>query len=363
MAKHSFERRGPRLKKKAPLEVPPGPAFIEVECLPGLEGILLDEIQERKFPALALSSPGVVRGPFSLVAVNLYLRLRTARIVTVGYTVAGQRPSAILGDKAFRGFCDLLRQALDCSSFHGLRLNAPGRHTALMARISTAVSSAFGIEEKDDGDLLLRIRRAGEGHWELLARASRRPLSVRQWKKHDLRGAINPTLASAMLRLIPSGLLAVDITAGTGTILAEAVEAKKFRSIIGLEIERAVVQLGRENLRSFRRSCWQMVHGDARAIPLREGVADAVVSNLPWGEAIGTIAELSELYRGICLEGDRVLRERGHAVLLSQRGNVLLPSVPNHWQLVREIAVLQGGFHPTIFVFRKGAVARRTRRR
>jgi 23S rRNA G2445 N2-methylase RlmL len=75
---------------------------------------------------------------------------------------------------------------------------------------------------------------------------------------------------------------------------------------------------------------------------LRSAVLDAVVTNLPFGEQIGTHAGNEVLYASVFRELARTLRLGGRAVLLSSEKELMRRLIGAHRQLTREREVLVG---------------------
>src|SRR4030095_4779762 len=84
------------------------------------------------------------------------------------------------------------------------RFDAAGHRSAGFRRLADALASSTGLPyDQDDGDLVLRVRRAAErpDGWDVLVRLSTRPLSDRPWRVRNVPGAANATVAAAMARL------------------------------------------------------------------------------------------------------------------------------------------------------------------
>ena len=84
------------------------------------------------------------------------------------------------------------------------RFDAAGATSSGFRRLAEALAASTGLRhDQDDGDLVLRFRRAvgrADG-WDVLVRLSTRPLSDRPWRVRNLPGAANATIAAAMARV------------------------------------------------------------------------------------------------------------------------------------------------------------------
>ncbi len=192
--------------------------------------------------------------------------------------------------------------------------------------------------------------------WALIAiRLSDRRMRHRTYKQAHLAASLRPTLAAAMVRLThpQPGDRFCDPMCGAGTILAERALAAPYRALIGGDIEVRAVQAARANLRRVDDAS---VHWwDARRLPVRTGVIDALVSNLPFGEQIGSHEENPALYDQVLRQLVRVLKRGGRAVLLTSEKELIHNLIGRYPQLTRERQVLVAvlGKAARIYVLRK----------
>lgn len=153
-------------------------------------------------------------------------------------------------------------------------------------------------------------------------RLSKNDMAQRSYKQAHIPASLKPTIAYSMVRLSrphPNDVF-LDAMCGAGTILLERANTDRYRYLIGGDIsiealDATVTNFGRQHQpREF-------FHWDARFLPLRPNTVDKIVCNLPFGETIGNVPQLTNLYRSCLTEYERVLRPRGRMVILtSQRG-------------------------------------------
>ena len=86
---------------------------------------------------------------------------------------------------------------------------------------------------------------------------------------------------------------------------------------------------------------------DARNLPLADGSATHVVSNLPWGRQVEVDETLTDFYAKICDEIMRVLAPGGRIVLLTNVPE-LVTFAPAH--ITERIEISLFGQQPTILV-------------
>ena len=149
-------------------------------------------------------------------------------------------------------------------------------------------------------------------------------MAQRPYKQAHIPASLKPTLAYSMVRLSrphPDDVF-LDAMCGAGTILLERALIGRYRYLIGGDVsedalDATVMNFGRQHQpRHF-------FHWDARILPLRANSVDKIVCNLPFGETIGNVPQLTNLYRECLREYERVLKSRGRMVLLTSQHTLL----------------------------------------
>ncbi len=128
-------------------------------------------------------------------------------------------------------------------------------------------------------------------------------------------GVMLPRFARAMvnLSLVQPGDLLIDPFCGTGGILLEA--RLVGADICGADADVRMVAGARQNIPHA-----DIVVADAIRMPYCDQMADAVVSDLPYGQSVGVRApDIDVLYTGSLQDVYRVLRHGRRAVLISHR--------------------------------------------
>ena len=129
-------------------------------------------------------------------------------------------------------------------------------------------------------------------------------------------GTLMPAFARCMVNLARTSREGtfLDPFAGVGGILLEAglIGAK----VIGIDIDREMIEGARKNLEASGITDFQLMVGDARKLPALE--VDAVATDPPFGRQASTAgAELSELYGQALPSIAGVLKRRGYACIAS----------------------------------------------
>ena len=164
-------------------------------------------------------------------------------------------------------------------------------------------------------------------------------------------GSMAPLDARALVNIAGAGpdTRVVDPMCGTGGLLLEA--GLVGSDVIGVDAQWKMTRGSRKNLDALLDEGGEIIHGDATALPLSDGVADAVVFDAPYGRQ-SKIArhELADLVGGALAETRRIAdravvvadrsweteaREAGWAVDRRFERRV-------HGTLVRHVHVLSG---------------------
>ena len=149
---------------------------------------------------------------------------------------------------------------------------------------------------------------------------SKNDMAQRPYKLAHIPASLKPTIAYSMVRLSrphPTDIF-LDAMCGAGTILLERAFMGRYGYLIGGDIstealDATVTNFGRKHQpREF-------FHWDARTLPLQPNAVDKIVCNLPFGETIGNVSQLTNLYRRCLTEYERVLKSRGRMVLLTSQ--------------------------------------------
>ena len=119
-------------------------------------------------------------------------------------------------------------------------------------------------------------------------------------------GGMDPMLARALVNMASAtaGSTILDPMCGTGGILLEA--GLVGAQVVGLDAQRKMVQGTRENLDAFLTGGWEVVRGDASALPLADDSVDGVVFDTPYGRQSKITGELDELVTETLSEARRV---------------------------------------------------------
>ena len=359
---HPSPRRSP--PRPAP---PPEPRYeIEADVLEGLERIAQAELSERfggrvRFEGAA--RPGALRFSYAGALADL-LTLRSVVAVYGVQYFAVPRPKGLLGNQQFGELSGAISATIELAppgAYATLRLSAAGEDSAVLTRLKEQIAQRFGLAvAADEGDLLIRLRRArGADGWETLVRLTPRPLATRAWRVCNWPGALNASLAYAMIALTapsPDDVV-LNLACGSGTLLIERLLAGRARQAIGCDTDAASLDCARANLRAAGLDRAAQLEGwDAGALPLEHASVSMICVDLPFGQLIGSHRENQEFYPRVFAEAARVARPDARMVLLTHEVRLLERTAEHfaqQWRLLDLLRVRSGGMTPAVALLRR----------
>jgi len=366
-ARPARPQRPPTARSKAPAPPPaPSGVALELAIAPGLADLALNELRElarrskRPLPSTALRDDAITLHwdgePAELHA------LRTVQSVARRWRFEVPRPKALLDNSIQRDLLHGLRALINAAPgpFSGLRLSAAGRESAVMQRLARALADGVGLPlDEDDGDLLVRVRSV-EGVWEVLARTTPRPLSVRPWRVCDRPGGLDAALAAALVRLagVHAGDRVANPMVGSGTFLIERALAGPAAALHGADSDASAIACSERNASAAgvleRLQLW---HGDVlggdRPGPRQRYELQFV--DPPWGDAVGRHADNAALHEALLLASARQAVVGGRLVLVTHEVRLAERLLANHpaWSVQHARRVWQGGHRPLCVVLER----------
>jgi tRNA (guanine6-N2)-methyltransferase len=179
-------------------------------------------------------------------------------------------------------------------------------------------------------------------------RVALRPLHRRGYRVSSAPGALHPPVAYAMNMLSGAypGCHILDPCCGSGTLLIEAKRLIPDAITIGSDIDRGSLLAAASNGPNARH---RWVQADLGRLPYRDGFADCVLANLPWGRKVQAKGAIEGNVGLVVDEAVRVLAPGGNAVLLTSSGETivsdrckLLWSIPirlaGHWANIQIVS-------------------------
>lgn len=349
--------------------------------LEGLAPLLLAEIERLDIDGGSVAAPPrllghdatSVRLAVSREAWPALMRSRLAVAAHAALTFDVSRPRGLLSPNHTKRIVDAvadLKRLHPKRSFTGFRISAAGQGSEDFQRLVASLADGTGlVHDQEGGELSLRFRRsrfAATG-WEVLVRLTPRPLSTRAWRVFNYPGAVNATIAAAMVELTdpaPSDRF-LNLLSGSGTLLIERLALGAPERLVGVEIDDEVIAGAHANLRAARlKGRVEVVRGDATTLDAIDGVDfgdatfDTLCADLPWGTLVGTHDGNATLYPRLLAEAARVAAPGARFVVLTHEVRLFEQLLDDRaiaaaWALEREVRVFQKGHHPRLYRLRR----------
>lgn len=243
------------------------------------------------------------------------------------------------------------------SRFASFRVSAAGSDSDELLRWRAAIGEATGlVDEPGDGELLIRLRKATGGGWEVLLRLTPRPLSARAWRTERYEGGLNATIAAAVVQATdpsPEDRF-LDMMCGSGTLLIERLSVGAPARCVGYDISPDAIAITNTHLRNaaIRGARTELVNADVR---FAEGVFDKIVVNLPWGTSVGSHEENPSLYRDVLAAAARIAATGAVFCVLTHEIKVFESVLPaqSEWSLTDQHRFFQKGHWPRLYVLHR----------
>ncbi|CAN5312720.1 class I SAM-dependent RNA methyltransferase [soil metagenome] len=384
---HASQRpaaRGPvRSTGRAPLRGPARASYrpvtqrLEVTFLPGLGEIVADEITERLAPA---RPPRPVPGREDALLVDHVgrleraLSLRTAVAVFLVLTFDVPRPKSLTSGEHLPRIAAAMATSVRLGAARTFRFEAAGHDSSVFQRLAAELAHATGLVHDDaEGEVVVRFRRTprnapqpgatraptDEAGWDVLVRLGGRPLSARPWRVADFPGAVNATIAAAIVRLV--GTQADDRVAnlmcGSGTLLIERLLAGPTATAVGVDIDPDAVRATEENVAAAGladRATVTRADVTAAGGSWRDaGPFDLVLADPPWGALHGSHVTNPALHSDLLRVAHEVAAPGAHLVVLTHEIKVMercIREADAYWRVRAELRVFAKGHHPRIYV-------------
>ncbi|EYB68741.1 RNA methylase [Deinococcus phoenicis] len=324
-----------------------------LEALPGLEDVAETELRAvplaRDIRGLRFWYPGDPE------------RLTRLRAPVAAYRVRAwdvPRPRGLLGHQQLGELAAFLAEVVRLGGHRSFRLAAAGRESSVMQRLAEELQVALDLPfDPEEGELLIRLRPQEDGlGWEVLARITPRPLSARAWRVCNMGGGLNATIAYAVHKL--AGQRDEDRIfnpmSGSGTLLVERALLGPYDAMVGVDINPEAVECARRNVSAAKREV-EVARVDALHTGLPDRSFDLIVSDLPWGDAVGTHGGNAALYPAFLTEMHRLCSRQGRLVVLTHEIRLFerLLNEQSRWHARELFQVYSGGHHPKAYLLGK----------
>jgi 2-polyprenyl-3-methyl-5-hydroxy-6-metoxy-1,4-benzoquinol methylase len=177
------------------------------------------------------------------------------------------------------------------------------------------------------------------------------------YRLQSLPASIKPSVAAGVIRyalpFLKAGARVLDPCCGSGTMLIERGILSPCKDLIGLDIFGKAVEISRENAGAAKINA-KFIRTDCLDFKADKPF-DEVISNLPFGNRVGTHKENTELYEGLVRRLTEWLIPGGTAVLYTMEYQLLKRLVikTKGLALENEARAEAGGLLPGIFIIRR----------
>lgn len=218
-----------------------------------------------------------------------------------------------------------------------------------------------GINSPSDYDCELRIEcrnTSADLFWKLW----NVPDARYPWRRGTIPASIHPATAAALARyaskLVNGRVSVLDPFCGSGSLLFSAERAMPCRSLLGVDQSGKAVEIARTNAKAGGSKA-RFVCRDILRFTAHEG-ADLVLSNMPFGNRVGSHRGNEALYAAFVRKLPHLLSDGGAAVLYTAEGKLLekLVRADARLTLTESFRTEAGGLAPWVFVIRKRATSR-----
>jgi tRNA (guanine6-N2)-methyltransferase len=146
----------------------------------------------------------------------------------------------------------------------------------------------------------------------------------RDYKVAHFPGSLRPSVAAAMAVLSQptDDDVVLDPLCGAATILIERAHLGRYRLLLGGDSDPRTLEAARENV-GPRYKPIELRQWDATALPLADGAATRIITNLPWGRKLGSHEDNRRLYPKLLAEFRRVLDPQGLMVLMTSETRLM----------------------------------------
>lgn len=341
------------------------------DVLPGLKPWACQELLERlgrRAILLASDDPEAIYLRYAGDLRELFA-LRKVIAVSLLEHFAVPRPRALLGHQHYQRVLQSIEQ-IRClhppRTFAGLRISAAGASSAVFSQLKQQLQNDTGLlVDVGDADLLLRVRpaRYAPDGWEVLLRLTPRPLGTRTWRVYQMKGALNATIASAIVTMTdprPDDRF-LNLMCGSATLLVERLHTCPVALAVGCDLDVEVLRGAQRNLESSKTADMVLLcQADATQLPFLSASFRVLCADVPWGQLSGSHEENRDLYPRLLSEAARLAAPGAIFALLTHEITLLeslLPTFAAVWDLRQVVKILQGGLHPRIYLLRRTNVS------
>ena len=297
------------------------------------------------------------------------LSLRTVVAVFAALSFDVPRPRSLSSGEYFPQIVDAVRASAQLDGARAFRFEAAGRDSTVFQHLAAQLAAATrlvhteaaGSTDAADGAVVLRFRRTptlAEG-WDVLVRLGSRPSSARAWRVADYPGAVNATIAAAIVRLVEvhASDRVVNLMCGSGTLLIERLLAGPAARAVGVDLSGEAIAAAAANLGAaglMPRA--ELITADMRSEQWRSDARfDLVLADPPWGTLVGTHASNEDVHRDLLRVAHEITIPGARMAVLTHEVRLMerLLRESDRWTERSVVRVFQKGHHPRVYLLNR----------
>lgn len=337
------------------------------DVLPGLKPFACQEMKNRFGSRIVLYSSDDPASMYCHYTGELR-ELFSLRIVVAIYLVqqfAIPRPRALLGHQHYQMLLQSIKEVRLLhapGSFSDVRISAAGENSSVFTVLKEQLGRDTGLPAaREEGDLLIRVRPVAvpQPGWEVLIRLTPRPLSTRSWRVYNMKGALNATIAAAMIEMThpTANDRFLNLMCGSGTLLVERLQRCSAAVAVGCDVNEEALHGAQLNLeRGGVARNVLLFASDATDLPFLPGTFTHLCADVPWGQLIGSHEANKALYPQLLSEAARLAAPGAQFILLTHEITLfeeVFQQFSRAWEIHEVIKIFQGGLHPRIYALRR----------
>ena len=320
----------------------------------GFTDVLLQELAGAGIPAKAVSAGVMVK----VQDLDKLYKIRTFFEALLPCSVTRLDAAEIAAAARTGWGCFSLADAAGCPALP-YRVEMKDAGDDRLPLIHAVTAAVGGTNDPSHYSFEIRVRCLTDGRAAVYVK----PCTVRDvrfnYRLGKLPASIHPVTAAAIARaaveMLGQGektLRAYDPCCGSGTMLVEEAKAHAGRSVLmGTDISQEAVRIAEGNLSAacchgtvLRKDC---VRFEAR------NPFDLVISNLPFGNRVGTHESITPVYHGLVRKLPALVRPGGLAVLYTMEGKLLEKEIASARLRVEKVVRTDaGGLFPRAYFIR-----------
>ncbi|MDX6240579.1 MAG: tRNA (guanine6-N2)-methyltransferase, partial [Kribbellaceae bacterium] len=182
-------------------------------------------------------------------------------------------------------------------------------------------------------------------------------LSARAWRAVNYPGAVNATVAAAVIEALdprPTDSV-IDLMCGSGTLVLERLARCRPERLVASDLSAAALDAAQQNQRASRlKGRIEYLQQDVRTLQVSPAGFTTLMANPPWGELVGSHDANEDLYPALLHTAHRLAAEQAVLGVLThdiRRFERILAS-QKHWVEQSQTLFFQKGHHPRLYVLR-----------